>query len=107
MVSANTAEVKNYFSNGKEGYSLSNNIAQAVYIDSKENIWVGTTDGLNEINKQTGFIKQYFIKDGLPSNNITEILEDDHYNLWIGTSKGLSKFSPEKEKFKSFRHQTD
>ncbi|MFZ0456512.1 MAG: two-component regulator propeller domain-containing protein [Ignavibacteriaceae bacterium] len=102
VISPNTATVKNYLSNGKEGFSLSNNIARAVYIDSKENIWVGTTDGLNEIKRKTGFIKQYFIKDGLPSNNITEILEDEHYNLWVGTSKGLSKFSPENEKFKNF-----
>ena len=102
VVSGNTTAVKSYVANSEEGYNLSNNIAQAVYIDSRENIWVGTSDGLNKINRKTNSIKEYFAKDGLPSNNITEILEDEHYNLWIGTSKGLSRFSPEKEKFKNF-----
>ena len=102
VVSANTNAVKNYRANSKEGYSLSNSIAQAVYIDSKGNIWIGTSNGLNKIDGKTDIIKHYFIKDGLPSDNITEILEDNNYNLWIGTSKGLSKFSTDKEKFKNF-----
>ena len=102
VVSANTPTVKNYVSNGKEGYNLSNNIVQTIFIDSKENVWVGTSDGLNKINRKTDVIKKYFKKDGLPNNNITEILEDDNKNLWIGTAKGLSRFSPGKEKYKNF-----
>lgn len=102
VVSENTTTVKNYVSNSKEGYNLSSFIARTVYTDTKGNTWVGTTDGLNRINRNTNSIKKYFIKDGLPSNTITEILEDDHYNLWIGTSKGVSRFSPEQAKFRNF-----
>jgi signal transduction histidine kinase/ligand-binding sensor domain-containing protein/DNA-binding response OmpR family regulator len=102
VVSDKTTDVKNYIANSKEGYNLSNNITQTIYIDTKENIWIGTNDGLNKINRKTDSIKKFFVKDGLPSNYIAEILEDDHYNLWIGTSKGLSRFNLEKEKFKNF-----
>ncbi|MFH1194086.1 MAG: two-component regulator propeller domain-containing protein [bacterium] len=102
IVSANTIAVKNYVPQSEERYNLSNYIAQSIYVDSKENIWIGTNDGLNIINRETDTIGKYFVKDGLPGNSITEILEDDHNNIWIGTGKGLSRFSPEKGKFQNF-----
>jgi signal transduction histidine kinase/ligand-binding sensor domain-containing protein/CheY-like chemotaxis protein/AraC-like DNA-binding protein len=102
VVSDNTTIVINYVANGEEGYNLSNGITRTVIVDSEGNTWAGTNDGLNKIDRKTNSIKKYFVKDGLPSNYITRILEDDHHNLWVGTGKGLSKFSPEKETFKNY-----
>ncbi len=40
--------------------------------------------------------------DGLPSNAITGILEDDFQNLWITTDKGLCKYNPALNTFKIY-----
>ena len=80
-------------------------MALIVFIDSKDYVWIGTADGLNKIDRKNDSIKKYSTKDGLPSNLIIDILEDDHYNLWISTHKGLSKFSPDKESFKNYSVQ--
>ncbi|QNR85114.1 response regulator [Pedobacter riviphilus] len=40
--------------------------------------------------------------DGLPSNTIMGILEDDFNNLWITTDKGLCKYNPRQKTFKTY-----
>lgn len=40
--------------------------------------------------------------DGLPSNTITGILEDDFQNLWITTDKGLCKYNPNLHDIKTY-----
>ena len=34
----------------------------------------------------------YSIKDGLPSNYITDIIQDSKGYIWFGTQNGVSKF---------------
>lgn len=41
-------------------------------------------------------------QDGLPSNTITGILEDDFQNLWITTDKGLCKYNPQLKAIKTY-----
>jgi signal transduction histidine kinase/ligand-binding sensor domain-containing protein len=87
----------------KDNYlSLSNGFINTLYEDSKSTIWVGTVDGLNKLNSTTNNFTVYRTKDGLPSNNIIEILEDNQSNLWLSTSKGISKFNPQTEQFRNY-----
>ena len=44
----------------------------------------------------------YNQKDGLASNFILGILEDDHNNLWINTEIGLSKFNTKTRTFRNY-----
>jgi signal transduction histidine kinase/ligand-binding sensor domain-containing protein/DNA-binding response OmpR family regulator len=99
VLSAKDEILKHYTTEEKDGFNLSSSMALIVFIDSRNYVWIGTADGLNKIDRKNNSIKKYFSKDGLPSNLIIDIMEDDHYNLWISTDKGLSKFSPEKDSF--------
>ena len=64
---------------------------QIIFEDSKNNLWVGgSKSGLTCIGKDT--IVKYTIADGLSSNSICSILEDDERNLWVSTHLGLLKF---------------
>jgi signal transduction histidine kinase/ligand-binding sensor domain-containing protein/CheY-like chemotaxis protein len=74
----------------KNPNSLSNNFVYDVYEDSRGFIWAGTTDGLNMYDKKTNSFKIFRQEEGLPSNTILTIIEDNNRNLWMSTTNGLS-----------------
>ncbi|QJB31138.1 response regulator [Chitinophaga oryzae] len=76
---------------------------RSVYHDKKGNFWVGTDGGgLLHFNRQTGAYTRYTMTEGLPSNSILRMLEDNSGNIWISTFNGLSKFDPQKKTFRNF-----
>ncbi|UCH13506.1 MAG: response regulator [Bacteroidales bacterium] len=70
--------------------SLSKNFVYDVYEDSRGFIWAGSADGLNMYDKNTKDFKVFRQEDGLPSNYILTIIEDNNHNMWMSTSNGLS-----------------
>lgn len=76
---------------------------RVIFEDSKDRIWVGTSNyGLGYIDMTSDILILYKEEDGLPSNAVQGIEEDDHGNLWISTYLGLSKFDSEQIKFQNF-----
>lgn len=73
-----------------------------VFEDSRNNLWVGTDDGLNLFNKADETFTTFRKEDGLANNTIYGILEDNNRCLWISTSGGLSKFDPQLKTFKNY-----
>ena len=70
--------------------SLSSSQTICQFIDSNGDYWVGTNYGLNKLNADKRTFRKYFIDDGIASNSIAGIIEDDKKNLWITTQNGLS-----------------
>jgi ligand-binding sensor domain-containing protein/signal transduction histidine kinase/DNA-binding response OmpR family regulator len=57
--------------------------------DSKGNIWVGTDgDGLKRLSNENSVINTLGVKDGLSSNIILDIIEDDNKGKWLATWQG-------------------
>jgi signal transduction histidine kinase/ligand-binding sensor domain-containing protein/CheY-like chemotaxis protein len=79
-----------YYTHTDDSESLSKNYVYDVFEDSRGFIWAATSDGLNLFNKATRTFKIFRQADGLPSNNILTITEDNYQNLWISTSNGIS-----------------
>ena len=101
-------KIEHFVHNVNDSTSLSSKQLYEVFEDSKGNIWVGTDEGLNVLQKSNKGFKCYLTENGLPDNGIRSILEDDHGNLWLGTYKGLSEFIdavdlPEHPKFKNYK----
>ncbi len=83
--------------------SLSNNTATVIHEDRSGRLWVGTWGGgLNRFDRETGIFKAYREQDGLPSDSVVGILEDEKGNLWLSTFRGLSQFNPDTEIFKNY-----
>ena len=75
--------------------------------DSRHRILVGTQgSGLAIMdNSKAGepLLKNVFTtKDGLPNNNIQQLIEDNDGHVWIGTDHGLSRYDTKKNTFISF-----
>jgi len=73
---------------------LPNDHIFAIKADS-EKVWVGTEDGLVRIDKQTGKIKSWQEKDGLPWRVVSALdINTKTGELWIGLfGGGLARFS--------------
>lgn len=68
--------------------------------DKKGFLWLGTfRDGLFKLDTKKHRYTQIKETDGLPSNNIVGVLEDDEHNLWISTDNGICKYNEQKESF--------
>ncbi len=70
-------------------------------IESLEEIWVSTYEGLIRFNSITGEKKHYTTQDGLPDNEISYIKIDKN-KVWIATINGLSVLDKSSEKFTNY-----
>ncbi|MES2762889.1 MAG: two-component regulator propeller domain-containing protein [Bacteroidota bacterium] len=77
------------FKNYSPKNGLANHYVNAIIEDQFHLITIGTIDGLSVIDKVRGQINNYYVKDGLPSNNVTSFCLDPKLGLWTGTNKGL------------------
>ncbi|MBK8554320.1 MAG: hypothetical protein IPL65_00460 [Lewinellaceae bacterium] len=79
---------------------LSGNNLQCIFQDKNERIWIGTEfKGLDCLVPEKGIVHHYDTRDGLPSNMVNSIVEDEHGDLWISTQKGIVRFNPKSQSF--------
>mgnify|MGYP000571983622 CR=1 FL=1 len=71
--------------------SISHNTSRAIAEDSKGNLWIGTTNGLNLMNRKTGEFEHWGERNQLANYAIYGILVDEKDNLWISTNNGLMR----------------
>ena len=65
-------------------------------------MWVGTQNGLDKFDSQTGRFTAFTQRDGLPGNAVGCVLEDSSGNLWMSTNNGVARFNSEGKTFSSF-----
>ncbi len=67
-----------------------NNDVYNILEDSRGIVWFSSPNGLGKLNPKTEEIKFFTEKDGLPTNLIGAIQEDNYGNLWISSAAGLT-----------------
>lgn len=92
-----------YRQDGDNSASLSADDIVTVYVDSRDDLWVGTmTGGLNRYEGMEGGkpgFTVYSTANGLPSNHIKSIIEDKSGNLWVATDENIVMFNNETQAF--------
>ena len=93
-------------------YSISGDYINSLYFDSNRTLWVTTNNGLSKLETplKTNFplvFKNYSVSrdnsNGLRSNMLYSMHEDELKRFWIGTGgEGLALFDRENEKFTHF-----
>ncbi|MGQ1783676.1 MULTISPECIES: hybrid sensor histidine kinase/response regulator [unclassified Saccharicrinis] len=95
--------VKNRY---KDASSLAHNYILAMYLDSKQRVWVGTMGGglclMHDNGGDDITFKRYTSEHGLPNDVIKAIEEDEKGQLWISTNKGLTRFNPNTEEIRNY-----
>lgn len=93
----NTKDAKKYS-------GLSNNNIQTIFIDSKQNVWLGSWNyGIFFLKNGSQNFVNFNSKNtkGLTSNQIISFAEDSNGVIWIGSyMTGLHYFNPQKNEFK-------
>jgi ligand-binding sensor domain-containing protein/signal transduction histidine kinase len=92
-------QFQSFTHNEEDPYSLSGNNVNCVYEDLGGQVWVGTAQGLNLLQEQSGEIS--FLRSQLAPGIAREVgyrhirclLEDPQGTLWVGTQAGLARYN--------------
>ncbi|MEM7087891.1 MAG: triple tyrosine motif-containing protein [Bacteroidota bacterium] len=75
-------------------FSINGDIRCIYEMENEPITWVASTYGLNRLNLETGEIKTFTKKDGLPNAHIYSILPDSHDAFWLSTNRGIVRVNP-------------
>ncbi len=65
--------------------------------DSRNLIWIGTSDGLVVWNPVRKTVQRLFVEDGMANNTVKGLIEDRSGRIWISTSEGVSCLTVERK----------
>jgi signal transduction histidine kinase/ligand-binding sensor domain-containing protein/DNA-binding response OmpR family regulator len=83
-----------YFFNGNDpARSLSGNDVQCL-LDDGRHMWIGTKNGLNLLDKETGKITTFDEIHGLAGISVLRLEKDLEGNIWMSTPTGISRYEP-------------
>jgi signal transduction histidine kinase len=81
-------------------HKISHDVVSCVRPGGNGKIWFGTVSGgMNLLDAKTDSVSWFTVKDGLASNLVYRIEEDDQGILWISTDQGISRFDPSTKTF--------
>jgi len=95
--------------------SISSNSVISIYLDSKQNLWIGTFGGginvlapqeYQNLDKRKISFSHYTTDNGLVNNIVYGILEDKSGNMWFSTDKGLSMLNTKTKIFKNYTQKS-
>jgi signal transduction histidine kinase/CheY-like chemotaxis protein/streptogramin lyase len=81
--------------------NLISNWVTNVMVDSNENVWIGTENGLTKLNSKNNTFLNYH--SNLSNGFINRTYQDSNGTIWIGTNDGLNKLNSTTNNFTVYR----
>ena len=75
--------IKYFKHDKKDKSSISSDRVRYINGDSKGNVWIGTSYGINKFDPKTETFERYTAEDGIANNTIYGILVDNDDNIWM------------------------
>ncbi|MFV0468497.1 MAG: two-component regulator propeller domain-containing protein [Dysgonomonas sp.] len=98
-----TKEFKNYIHSDTDPKSICHYKITSLFEDSKKQMWfTGESGGICVYRETTDNFQTYGLRDGLKSDVVYKILEDNSGNLWLSSNSGLMKFNPQTKAIQQF-----
>jgi len=85
-----TNSISSYFKDQTQLNKLSDLIIYNTIIDSRNQIWIATDNGINIYNPEKNEFSYLNKINGLPSDQVVSLIEDNDGNIWAGTRNGLA-----------------
>ena len=77
-----------------------------LFVDSRQRLWVGTSIGgvgrIDDISAEKPAITVMTVRDGLSSDQVTNVIEDKFGRIYFGTGRGIDRFDPETGRMQHF-----
>jgi signal transduction histidine kinase/ligand-binding sensor domain-containing protein len=99
----NTETFTSYPSRTHDANSISDNLITDIHISKGGRLWIGTyAGGLIQFDEASDTFTSFRETEGLASDMVCGIIEDDHGLLWLNTGQGVSKFDPAHSTFRNY-----
>ena len=91
LVDRRSGRVRQFEGDGRGGGALLGSFVDALHVDARGHLWVGSERGLTCLDSDGRRLAAYGEADGLPNPNVGSITEDASGNIWAGTFGGLAR----------------
>lgn len=90
LLNAKTSTISPVFKDQKLINKLSDLIIINALVDKRNQLWIATDNGINIYNAERDTIQHINKTNGLPSEQVVSLIEDNDGNVWAGTRNGLA-----------------
>ncbi len=90
LLNTQSGIISSVFKDDEIKNKLSDLIIYNTLLDSRNHLWIATDNGINIYHPETNEIQYLKMSDGLPSEQVVSLIEDNNHNIWAGTRNGLA-----------------
>jgi hypothetical protein len=85
---------------GKDG--VSGSFVHAIVESSPGIVWIGTSNGLDRLDRGTDKFEHFTEADGLPGTAVNGLALDGSGQIWVSGDRGVARFNPATKKTKLY-----
>lgn len=94
---------------GEGERNISHNVVMSLALDTGNNLYLGTANGLNVFNAARSEFRRYYPQPSqmgdTGANTIQDVFIDNQSQVWLGTGElGLARFNLEDDQYELFQH---
>jgi signal transduction histidine kinase/ligand-binding sensor domain-containing protein len=102
LLDAQSGKITRFPYNQNNNLSQIGNMVNDIYSDNKNNIWLGSDQGLFLYSPEKNGFLHVLNRQQINAKNVIGILADNNQNLWLSTDNGVVKYNLENKTIECF-----